>query len=96
MGGVRHASWFAKRRATVTDTSPAPLTPTGAVKFSSTVTTDTFKGSPCTLTGSGGVASCHVTFTPDPGFDSHTVTAHYEGDPAHHGSTGKTRVLVQG
>jgi hypothetical protein len=65
------------------------------VKFTSNTGGDTFTGSPCTLSGSGGVASCQVTYTPGMvGNGVHTLTASYGGDKLHSGSKGKTTVTV--
>jgi hypothetical protein len=79
--------------AKVTDmSSGTPITPSGAVMFSSTGT-GRFSSSTCNLSGSGATATCGVTFTPmRPGFDR--IVASYEGDAAHAGSSGSHRFGV--
>jgi DNA-binding beta-propeller fold protein YncE len=74
--------------ATVSDTAPGPLTPTGTVNFASSPSSGTFSGSgACQLaaTVTNGVASCQVSFTPSAA-GSHTVTASYGGDTLHQAS----------
>ncbi len=55
-------------------------TPSGTVSW----TTDgsgSFATSPCTLTGSGGVSTCNVSYTPSAvGTGSHLISATYSGD----------------
>jgi YVTN family beta-propeller protein len=76
-----------------------PITPTGTVAFA-TDGSGTFAGSPCTLSGRRGVASCQVGYTPSAvgtfGEDErHTITATYVGDSSHAGSMGQTSLAVQ-
>jgi Bacterial lectin len=80
---------------TVTDTGPGQaITPAGTVRVSGHLS-DSFAGSPCTLTGSGGTASCQVIYTPIAfGLGQRTITAAYYGDETHHGSHGSTTVNV--
>ena len=82
--------------ATVTDTSPGtPLTPTGTVTWSSTANGATFKPSSCTISGSGSTASCTVTYSPGSGpKSSQTITATYQGDTDHFGSSGTTTLFA--
>jgi hypothetical protein len=72
-----------KCTVTVKDISPGTIsTPTGKITvtilgpggFSATRT--------CTLSGSGGTATCHISFTP-PATGTYTVTASYPGDFKH-------------
>ena len=81
--------------ATVTDTdSGAPVTPTGQVSFA-TDSVGSFGGSPCTLAGSGRTARCQVIYTPTGvGTGQHALTATFNGDSAHVGSSGHTTVAV--
>jgi hypothetical protein len=78
--------------ATVTDTaSSGASTPSGTVSFSASPSSGSFGSSgSCTLTGTGttGVASCQVTFTPAAG-GSYTVTGAYGGDAGHGTSSGQ-------
>jgi len=75
--------------ATVKDVSPGTAsTPTGDVTWSSTPSGGgSFSSTTCTLAGSGGEASCSVTFTPTQ-LGPHTITASYGGDETHTGSSG--------
>ena len=81
--------------ATVTDTAPGPaITPTGTVKFAGSAT-DSIVGSPCSLSGSAGVASCQVSYTPAAvGTGQHKITATYSGDGAHGAGRGQTAITV--
>jgi probable HAF family extracellular repeat protein len=81
--------------ATVTDTSTGQaITPSGAVKLKGNKT-DSFTGSPCKLSGSGGTAACQVTYTPTAvGDGTHIITAYYVGDTRHQASTGQTTIAV--
>jgi DNA-binding beta-propeller fold protein YncE len=80
---------------TVLDASPPPaVTPTGTVTLAGS-NSDSFTGSPCTLSGSSGAASCQVTYTPlAVGAAQHTISAYYGGDRAHHSSHGQTTLTV--
>jgi hypothetical protein len=85
--------------ATVTDTAGSgQTTPSGTVTFGSSGP-GSFTGSPCTLAQtSPGVASCQVTYTPgasETPTRADTITASYNGDPAHMSSGGTTTVTVQ-
>ncbi len=83
---------------TVTDTSPGAVSnPQGAVRFSASKA-DGVAGSPCTLSGSSGIASCRVTYTPGVvGSGTRTLSGQYRGDPQHHGpSHGRTTIAVWG
>ena len=85
--------------ATVTDTAGSgQTTPTGTVTFGSGGP-GSFTGSPCTLAQtSPGVASCQVTYIPGASGTptrADTITATYNGDPAHLSSGGTTAVRVQ-
>ncbi len=77
--------------ATVTDTAASgATTPTGAVAFSAVPTTGAFgSGGSCALTGSNGVASCVVAFTPSAA-GAYSVTASYGGDVTHSASNGQS------
>jgi len=56
-------------------------TPGGSVNWT-TDGTGSFDPNPCDLSGTGGVASCSVTYTPSAvGDGSHLITASYSGDP---------------
>jgi uncharacterized repeat protein (TIGR01451 family) len=82
---------------TVTDTSSEPLTPTGKVKLTSSDSTDSFSTNPCTLSGSGGVATCSTVWKAsqtDVGY--HRLGASYGGDRYHSGSSGKFRLTQTG
>jgi PKD domain/Bacterial Ig-like domain (group 3) len=75
--------------ATVSDNSPGTvITPTGGVSFT-TNSTGTFSSNSCTLSGTGtpGVASCQVTYTPV-AVGTHTITGVYSGDTIHLASQG--------
>jgi hypothetical protein len=85
--------------ATVTDTAGSgQTTPNGTVTFGSGGP-GRFTGSPCTLAQtSPGVASCQVTYIPGASGTptrADTITATYNGDPAHLSSSGTTAVRVQ-
>src|SRR2546427_443971 len=81
--------------ATVRDTDAGTQsTPTGTVGFTHTGT-GTFSSSSCTLSGSGNMASCSVTYTPSAvNTGTHTITASYNGDATHAISSGNTGVTV--
>jgi hypothetical protein len=81
--------------ATITDTAGGQgITPTGIVNFNGTKN-DSFAGSPCTLTGSNGTATCQVSYTPlAVGSGQHTISATYKGDRYHQTATGQTKVTV--
>ncbi|MFL5842262.1 MAG: Ig-like domain repeat protein [Thermoleophilaceae bacterium] len=78
--------------ATVTDTSGGTTsTPTGTVNFSSEGS-GSFTPASCMLDASG---KCSVSYSPSAvGSGSHTITATYEGDAKHAGSSGSTAVTV--
>jgi hypothetical protein len=81
--------------ATVTDVGPGtPITPAGAVKF--TVTKgDTVSPTSCTLSGSGGSASCSVQVTPGfAGSSPHSVVAKYAAHGTEAASSGQTSYTV--
>lgn len=79
--------------ATVVDTSPgAPITPSGTVTFSAN-RAGSFSSATCTLSGSGGTASCAVTFAPSK-LLLYKMVASYGGDAAHLGSSGYRYLLV--
>ena len=78
---------------TVTDGSGLN-TPTGHVYFT-TSGSGIFSSSPCTLSGSGGTATCSVNYVPravDSG--SHLIKANYAGDSNFHPSSGSQSVTV--
>ena len=79
--------------ATVIDTSPGtPITPTGTVAWSNSGP-GTFSSTTCTLSGTGGTATCNVTFTSLPGKPSvETITGTYGGDADHSGSSASTTI----
>jgi hypothetical protein len=84
--------------ATVVDVSDGtPITPTGNVGFFPDGP-GSFNGtSPCTLSGSGGSASCSATFTPtgpETGGET-TIRTSYVGDDLHQVSGGSTSVEVR-
>jgi len=83
--------------ATITDSSSGgSVTPSGSVSFASN-STGAFSQPSCSLTASGtvGVASCSVSYTPImTGF--HTITSNYAGDSSHLGSSGRVTVTVVG
>jgi YVTN family beta-propeller protein len=77
--------------ATVSDISPGtPITPTGTVTWSSSSSTGTFNPTSCTLSGSGSKASCTVGYAPSGHQNPVTITATYQGDSNHTGSSGST------
>ncbi len=70
------------------------LTPSGTVTW---ITNDsgTFEPNPCILTGSGGIATCSITYTPNAvGTGAHLVTATYDGDGYFTSSNGSQTVNV--
>jgi YVTN family beta-propeller protein len=81
--------------ATVTDTSPGtPITPSGTVAWKSSGK-GTFSSNPCTLSGTGGTATCIVTYTASPGKPlPQTITGTYSGDADHSGSKGTTPITT--
>jgi hypothetical protein len=74
--------------ATVTDPASPPNTPTGTVNFSSNGV-GSFTGNPCTLAGTGKVASCSVTYALG-AVTSQELTATYGGDATQAGSSAST------
>ena len=82
--------------ATVTDTSGgAAKTPTGSVSFTTNSTGTFAAGGSCTLavTGTVGVATCSVNYTPGVA-GGHNLVATYAGDPGHTGSSGTATLTV--
>ena len=82
--------------ATVRDTAASgALTPTGTVSFSRSPASGSLSATSCTLAGTGtvGVASCQVTFTPSTG-GTYTVTGSYGGDSRHLASSGQQGSLI--
>jgi hypothetical protein len=79
--------------ATVTRVSGSN-TPTGSVYWA-TADSGAFSGSPCTLSGSGGTATCSVSYTPSAVGDGvHGITATYSGDANFNASSGKQNLTV--
>jgi len=80
--------------ATTKDTGSGASTPTGTVSFSSNGgSAGKFNHSKCTLSGGGGTAKCHVTFTPGQ-VRVFTITADYSGDSRHKSGKATTTVTV--
>ena len=81
--------------ATVKDTSPTPVSPTGAVSFSSN-SSGTFIPSLCSLVSyNASMSSCSVAYDPLPGSEgTHIVTGTYGGDSNHSGSSGSFGLTV--
>jgi PKD repeat protein len=73
---------------TVNDTATiGPTSPTGTVGFTSNGA-GTFAGSPCTLVSQTATSStCQITYTATSGAGTHSITATYDGDATHNGST---------
>jgi sugar lactone lactonase YvrE len=82
-----------KCTVSVSDTAGAATTPTGSIKFTSSLP-GTFSSASCKLSGSGFSAFCSVTFTPS-STGVYTITAKYAGDVRHHGSKGTFLLNVQ-
>ena len=81
-------------QATVTDTSPGtPITPTGTVTWSSSGAGTFSPSNSCTLSGAGATATCTVTYTPS-SQGTQVITATYQGDRDHFGSSGSTELAV--
>ncbi len=79
--------------ATVTASS-GTVSPTGHVTWT-TGGSGTFTGNPCTLSGSGGTATCSVTYQPSAvGTGSHLITAAYAGDGGFISSSSNQTVTV--
>lgn len=81
--------------ATVSDTdSGTPITPAGTVdfSFSGSGTQGSFSSTSCTLPGSG-TNQCSVTYTP-PSTSGQAVTAAYQGDAGHSGSSDSQALTV--
>src|SRR3989454_2142118 len=79
--------------ATVTDNLPGTVVkPVGSVSFT-TNSTGAFSSNTCNLSGTGtsGVASCEVTYTPV-GVATHTITGSYSGDTIHLASQGSASI----
>jgi uncharacterized repeat protein (TIGR01451 family) len=80
---------------TVTDNSSPPVTPSGTVKLTSSDSSDQFSPNPCTLSGSGGVSTCDLSFTAAPAsVGTHKLAASYPGDKYHSASKGKLIISV--
>jgi Bacterial Ig-like domain (group 3)/MBG domain len=81
--------------ATVTrSASTNPNTPNGSVSWA-TNGSGIFTPSSCTASGSGGTATCSVSYTPSSvGSGSHLVTATFAGDVNFNGSSGNQTVTV--
>ncbi len=78
---------------TVKDSSSSPITPTGTVKLSSSLS-GTFNATSCTLVAvNGTTARCAVSFTPS-STGSYTLTASYSGDNYHIAASAKTVLTV--
>jgi hypothetical protein len=82
-------------KASVTDTGPNPITPTGSITFTTSATTGSFTGNPCTLAGTGATAACTVDYSDSAGGDR-TITATYAGDHDHAAGSATTKALVSG
>ncbi len=79
--------------ATVTDTDAgSAITPAGQVSWSKSGA-GALSSQTCTLSGSGGVASCSVDYTPSAAA-THTVTATYPGGQQHGLSSGSALVTA--
>jgi parallel beta-helix repeat protein len=79
--------------ATVTAAS-GTTSPSGTVSWS-TNGSGAFATSPCTLSGTGGSATCSVTYTPGSvGTGSHLITANYAGSSNFLASSGNQTVTV--
>jgi hypothetical protein len=79
--------------ASVSDTDAGTVsTPTGSVSFTSNPGGSFSGGGFCTLAASGtsGVSSCQVTYSPPAGAGSESLTASYAGDVTHAPSSGQT------
>ena len=75
---------------TVTDTSPSPTSPTGTVTFAGA----SFDFDTCTLVGgTTGASSCSVHYTPSSAY-SVAVSATYDTDSTHNGSSSTVFTLV--
>ena len=81
--------------ALVSDTAAGQASvPTGTVAFSGG-RSDGFSGSPCTLSGTGSISMCQVTYTPTgAGLPVRTLTARYPGDATHDGATASVRITI--
>ena len=70
------------------------LTPSGTVTWT-TDDSGSFEPNPCILTGSVGIATCSITYTPSAvGTGAHLVTATYDGDGIFTSSDGSQTVNV--
>ena len=82
----------------MTDTqSSGASTPTGTVSFTSSPASGQFANpGSCTLhaTGTTGIASCQITFTPAAAAASYTLTANYTGDSTHLASSGRSAPIT--
>src|SRR2546428_6424592 len=82
--------------ATVSDiSSGTKITPTGTVMFTTNSTGVFTPSNSCMLspTGTAGIASCSVTYTPGV-VGGHTITGTYGGDSTHTGSSNTAGVAV--
>ncbi len=82
-------------KASVTDTGPNPITPTGSITFTTSATTGSFTGNPCTLAGTGPSAACTVDYSDSTG-GAPSITATYAGDHDHAGGAASTKALITG
>jgi hypothetical protein len=83
--------------ATVTDTDTGTVsTPTGSVSFTANPGGSFSGGGSCTLAASGtsGVSSCQVTYSPTAAAGSESLTASAAGDVTHAPSSGQTTLSV--
>ena len=81
--------------ATVTDTSSGPTSPTGTVNFVTNSTGTFSPGGSCNLasTGTVGVSTCTVSYTPGVA-GGHRLTGTYAGDSSHGSSSGTATLTV--
>ena len=79
--------------ATVLDGAGVPITPGGTDTIAWSASVGSLDTARCTPDGTGASASCSVTFTPAAA-GSDTVTAVYDGDSNHLGSSGSAAVSV--
>jgi trimeric autotransporter adhesin len=80
-------------KASVTDTGPSPITPTGSITFATSATTGSFTGNPCTLSGTGASAACTLDYSDSAG-GTPKITATYAGDHDHSGGAASTKALI--
>ena len=81
--------------ATITDTSPSPTTPTGTISWNDGSAGGKFANSAtCTLSGSGSVSSCTISYTMPLSAKSVVITGQYAGDSAHSSSSATSRLTI--